>query len=202
VSRGHNWTSRRWQNILKCFVSFQFTSDEDPVIRTKSELAKNLHFYCTKNIVLPWSYKSKCYILLCASHISTSLYDTNIKECSQTFVLLLLCSQQFSLYRVRQTNPLFCTDSAIWKRGLACRTLYFQCNKLDPYYTCPRSLVHMYLHICTPDMSHQERNIFTKPLFGFCLFLQERIQKKDTATFIRTDWFDHLTCNMTSYTTF
>lgn len=95
--------------------------------------------------------------MLYASHISISLYDTNIKECSQTFVLLLLCSQQFSLY--------------------------FQCNKWDPYYMSPRSLVHVYLHIGTHHMSQYERNIFTKTLHGFCLSLQERIKKKDTAYF-------------------
>jgi hypothetical protein len=34
--------------------------------------------------------------------------------------------QLYRIYRVQQANPLFCTDSATWKRGLACRTLYYE----------------------------------------------------------------------------
>jgi hypothetical protein len=40
--------------MLECFMLFKFKFDEDPVITSGSDFAKNnFHFYSTKNIVLP-----------------------------------------------------------------------------------------------------------------------------------------------------
>jgi hypothetical protein len=55
---------------------------------------------------------------------SAQMAITSLNSIEWFILVVVTWCATFFFYRVRQANPLFCTDSAIWKRGLAFRTLY------------------------------------------------------------------------------